>query len=182
MVYAQEFLILPWMEMHLRPLSWQISWHMTCWRRMRTCILIYWAFILVNLSALEKGMQISNDISKRVRYTFQFFLNFCFLASSEALEFARAKLTHFGKVQKYVERLEVCLISDAFPLSAFSSEWREFCYWCRTLWPFLHMKSQINPQRFICLAWSIGRKLLKVWIGQFLVCYLISYVLLPMVF
>ena len=62
----------------------------------------------MNLSALENGMQSSNDISKRVRYAFHFLKKICFLASSEALEFAQAKLTHFGKVQKYVEKLEVC--------------------------------------------------------------------------
>lgn len=37
-----------------------------------------------------------------------FFLIFCFLASTEALEFAMTKLTPFGKVQKYIEKLEVC--------------------------------------------------------------------------
>lgn len=40
------------------------------------------------------------------------FLNFIsFLnvyGSTEALEFAQTKLTPFGKVQKYVEKLEVC--------------------------------------------------------------------------
>lgn len=37
------------------------------------------------------------------------FINFCFLASTEALEFAKTKLTPFGKMQKYIQKLEVCL-------------------------------------------------------------------------
>jgi hypothetical protein len=36
------------------------------------------------------------------------FINFCFLASTEALEFAMTKLTPFGRMQKYIVKLEVC--------------------------------------------------------------------------
>ena len=36
-------------------------------------------------------------------------LNLHFFGSTEALEFAQTKLTPFGKVQKYVEKLEVCI-------------------------------------------------------------------------
>lgn len=34
-----------------------------------------------------------------------------FLGSTEALEFAQSKLAPFGKVQKYVVKLEVCSVS-----------------------------------------------------------------------
>lgn len=40
-------------------------------------------------------------------HVFLSFLSFCFLASTEALEFAMTKLAPFGKVQKYIEKLEV---------------------------------------------------------------------------
>lgn len=35
-----------------------------------------------------------------------------FLGSTEAVEFARTKLTPFGNVQKYVEKLEVSTLCD----------------------------------------------------------------------
>lgn len=44
---------------------------------------------------------------------------YMFRGSTEALEFAQARLTPFGKVQKYVEKLEVRLGSEDNRLLSF---------------------------------------------------------------
>lgn len=71
-----------------------------------------------------------------------FFLIFCFRASTEALEFAMTKLTPFGKVQKYIEKLEVCFFFvsifffQKFPerLSGLHCNERDVYYCCRIFW------------------------------------------------
>ena len=48
------------------------------------------------------------DVFKILSSKFPEFKVFRLSGSTEALEFAQTKLTPFGKVQKYVEKLEVC--------------------------------------------------------------------------
>lgn len=105
---SQVFSILHWMGMRWRPLNWQKNLHLNYLIEIRTCILISWAFILLSLSVLGNGEHSKNN-SSNWWVSHLSLLNLHFFGSTEALEFAQTKLTPFGMVQKYVEKLEVCI-------------------------------------------------------------------------
>lgn len=64
---------------------------------------------MLNLYAQKNGEQIYIYINTVLYQDLHIFnLIYILFGSTEALEFAQAKLTPFGKVSKYVQKLEVC--------------------------------------------------------------------------
>lgn len=89
-------------------MNWQNSWRLTYWRKIRNCTLIFWAYILLSLSALGNGEKNKDDIFGHM-LCISCLLIVGFFGSTEALDFAQTQLTPFGKMDKdkFIGKLEV---------------------------------------------------------------------------
>lgn len=147
MLCPQEFFTVQWRGMLSGRLNWRNSWHLTYWRKIKNCILTFWAFTLLNLFALRNGEQNYRDTSRKLVLCLSCFLILYLFGSTEALEFAQNQLTPFGKVEKYVSKLEVCCNSLKYSLY----KYMHILYMCMYVTVRLNLGISVGLYGFACL-------------------------------